>query len=236
MGLLDKKGVDTQEAIKLYDQAEGMAKRSAEAHGKKVYGAEQIADELDKLLRPILMRENLLDAKEYTRIQQLIYDWDSEVDTGKCAAVQMNLINLLPVIKQQQQQQIKTTVSEYRLHLEGKMKGEGCFTFSEDGSITANEALTTKQQKLMTRYVAMRDLDESIKGKTTLDEKDIETARDALRTCLDNKPDWSERPFLQKLTDVLSLGFKALFRAFNSREAGMEKDLEQLVSKRRPNP
>lgn len=232
MGLIGQDCIDTTAALALYAQAEQMAKENAQSKEKKTYGAEEIADELDKLLSPILMVTNLLDDKEYFRLDQLIKDWYSEHETGKCAAVQMNLINLLPVLKQQQHHhhQLKATVSEFRQHLEKKAQQEGCLRSEGDKSNQKDDSRSPKQKKLMMRYEAMQKLDETIKEKPILSETDVQQAKAALQTCMNNKPDWSERPFLQKLTDLLSLGFKALYRAYCSREREMEESLGRKLN------
>lgn len=132
--------------------------------------------------------------------------------------------------KQNFANQIKTTTSELFEHLNDKLADEG-FIFTEQGlaSLHKNDERTPKQQKLINRHFAMHQLHERIKDKTTLDGGDIEAAERALKTCLNNKPEWSERPFLQKLVDVLSVGMTALYRAFNSKETELEEKLSNSL-------
>jgi hypothetical protein len=87
--------------------------------------------------------------------------------------------------------------------------------------------LTPKQEKLKTRYNAIRELDDQINDKNCLEIN--KTAKKALNSCLENHPDWSERSFLQKLTDVLSFPFKPLYRAFFSKERMFENELSQSI-------
>ncbi len=84
-------------------------------------------------------------------------------------------------------------------------------------------------QKMVTRYQALLDLGARIQGKEKLDENDVKFATSQIKKCLDNKPDWAERPFLQKLTDVLSLGIKPLYRTFFSKEKELQTTIEQSI-------
>ena len=68
-----------------------------------------------------------------------------------------------------------------------------------------------------------------IKDKESLTASDMKFAKEQIKKCLDNKPDWTERPFLQKLTDVLSFGIKPLYRAFFSKEKELQKTMEQSI-------
>ena len=195
-----------------------------------------MAEELDKLLRPILMRENLLDKSEYSRINDLINEWTPEKELEQeqekvvhCAQIQAVLIGLLPICKKQQE--IKVAVKEYSEYLSKKATNEDLFN---DYSVSHEK--TTKRGKLEKRYIAISKLNKDIKDKDFLDDNDIKNAKDALSICLDNKPNWSERSFLQKLTDVLSMGFKPLYRAFFSKEKELEKKLgDELSQSKGPN-
>ena len=84
-------------------------------------------------------------------------------------------------------------------------------------------------KKMLTRYQNISDLAATLASKKTLNHSDIKLATNKIITCLNNKPDWSERPFLQKLTDVLSLGIKPLYRAFFSKEKTLQKDMLQTI-------
>lgn len=238
MGLLEEKKIDTDLAISIYAEANKKANKKAEEAKQKAYGADEIATELEKLLSPILMEKNLLDKEEYSRIEGLINQWDpknlSNKKMGACASIQQVLLGLLPICKQQQQ--IKTTVSELKNHLENKIGKEMAFIIDGEGNLVElSSKITPKNEKLAMRYKAIFELDKTIKDKSNLSAEDIEKAKKALKTCLNNKPEWSERPFLQKLTDVLSIGFKPLYRAFFSKEKELEKKLENDLSPKGPN-
>jgi hypothetical protein len=136
---------------------------------------------------------------------------------------------------------IKTIVKNLEAHLANKMQKEGFVpTYENDLSdesfvnLSDSEEYTPAQRKLITRYDAIFKLNKQIGHKSNLDESDIQTAKVALDTCLKNKPDWSERPFLQQLTDILSFGFKALYRAFFSNESKLEEKLDKSLSSPKP--
>ncbi|WP_019218449.1 hypothetical protein [Legionella tunisiensis] len=72
--------------------------------------------------------------------------------------------------------------------------------------VTDNEEYSPMQQKLVNRYHAIdkvHKLYEKIESTDITGSIDKEAAKEAakevVKTCLDNKPDWSERPFLQKI-------------------------------------
>lgn len=105
----------------------------------------------------------------------------------------------------------------------------------ENISVTANRSLTipdtktlsAKQTKLIKRYEAIAQLHEQIQGKSYLDEEMLEQARATLKICKENQPDWSERSFIQKLTDILSLGINPIYRSFFAQEALISKEIEK---------
>ena len=160
-----------------------------------------------------------------------------------------------PPSKKQRDAEIKATVSEYQEYLYKKMENKGfgarlrlvssplVETSGEDETEDETEDITEPsaekntpvQEKLKKRFGAINELNNRIKDKPNLNDEDIKKAKKALKTCLNNKPEWSERPFLQKLTDVLSIGFKPLYRAFFSKEKELEKKLENDLSPKGPN-
>lgn len=113
----------------------------------------------------------------------------------------------------------------YKEHMEKKLRSNGV-DIPLPKEIPAETSSMIK--KMVTRYRAVLDLSERLKDKENLNPQDMEFAKDQIKKCLDNKPDWAERPFLQKLTDVLSLGIKPLYRAF-SKEKGLQKTMEQSI-------
>lgn len=241
MSLIEKNSIDTNKAIKIYNEAEKIAKNKAEQAHRKDYAADDIAPEIEKIITPILMSKNLLDPNEYSRIEQLVNDWYPENLNQQammnCALMQQVITSLLPIFKRDQQlhqqQQIKTTVSELKDHLKNKIDREGAYIFDNKGHpIASSPEISSKNKKLATRYNAIFELDRRIKDKNILDPDDLQEAKNTLNVCLSNKPGWSERPLLQKLTDVLSFGFKALYRAFTSKEKELEDKVDQSLKPR----
>lgn len=141
---------------------------------------------------------------------------------------------LRPEAEEMSEKRIKTAVEEYRAHLAEKIKEEN-IVIPTDGRDTSNE-MSPKQQKLVKRYETISELSERIKDKPRLDESDQQAAKKALDTCLKNKPEWSEEPFLRKLTDVLSFGLTALYREFVSKETELKGGVEQELSNLGPKP
>jgi len=96
-GFLKKEKIDTKIALMVYKKANQIALDST----SDAIGVSEIALELEKLLSTILMKENLLDKKEYSRINDLINQWDpvnvSIKEEGACASIQQVLIGLLPL-------------------------------------------------------------------------------------------------------------------------------------------
>lgn len=127
-------------------------------------------------------------------------------------------------------------VANYQKTLTEKLRKEN-FTFSENGDLLSlnKNNNTSNQDKLIERYKAITKLNnlfiQRAIDKDPLSEADFTQAKDALVFCLNNKPDWSERPFLQKLTDILSLGLKPLYRTFFSTEGKAEKALANILPK-----
>lgn len=115
---------------------------------------------------------------------------------------------------------IINTISLYRDHLRKKMENEGLFEYASSYRTTA------KQDKLIKRYEAINNVYYQINKKSSLNGNEFENVKDAVSTCLRNKPEWSERSFLQKLTDILSLGLKLLYRGFFSKEKQLEEKLQ----------
>lgn len=148
---------------------------------------------------------------------QIRFKTEHEMGAKKTTDTQINVAEL------------KVIVSEYKEHLANEVKKEG-FSIASGAIQPTAEDITTYQQKLINRYNAINELSNIIQGKNSLNATEIKEAKHAVKTCLNNKPEWSERPFLQKLTDGLSLGFKALYRAFYSTESIAEKQIEQVLS------
>ena len=122
---------------------------------------------------------------------------------------------------------LRATVPAYRDHLKAKLIENGV---NLDTIKEIQPGTLPRIQKLINRYNAIVTLDIKIKDKVYITLDDIEYAKTTVTTCLKNKPTWSERPFLQQLTDVLSLGLKFLYREFFSKEKDFQKKMEQAVN------
>ncbi|KTD53775.1 hypothetical protein Lsan_4185 [Legionella santicrucis] len=66
--------------------------------------------------------------------------------------------------------------------------------------------------------------------KPAFTEDDKKNITNALEVCITNQPAWSERPYLQRLTDILSFGFKMLYREFCSKEDNLHNKLESRLN------
>lgn len=122
---------------------------------------------------------------------------------------------------------LQSSVHLYLKHLEKKL------TDNKIGYITGEALIMTKrlspmQEKLITRYNTILDLDKTI-GKPHLNPADIRYSKKAILACAANKPYWTERPFFQQLTDFLSLGARLLCRTFFSKEPKLQKTIENTI-------
>jgi uncharacterized protein (DUF2235 family) len=125
--LIKENGVDSNKAIEIFDEATQIVRKRIP---EGFLEADDIAPDVEKLLGPFMMAENLLDEGEFLRIKDLICAWYPEGVAGedfvKCATVQQVLTNILPRWKEEQQkQQLKPIASEYKAHLLKKIESEG---------------------------------------------------------------------------------------------------------------
>lgn len=123
-------------------------------------------------------------------------------------------------------QELKTTLERYQAHLKKKLQAQGI-----DMPIAGNDQVnhSTYLNKLVKRYEAIRTLNQNMHSKRRLQQQDFSDAQKAIKTCIDNKPTWPERPFIHKLIDLLSLGIKPLYRTFFSKEDEFKKTLDDYV-------
>jgi hypothetical protein len=128
---------------------------------------------------------------------------------------------------------IKDIMNKYQTHLSKKMQdnfGDGYTKFKHVVFEEHNpDGLTKYQIKLVNRYVQVTQACDYF-SKNGVDAVAVDRAKVAAKDCINQRPDWSERPFLQKLTDFLSLGVKPLYRAFSSKEKPLMKDLENITN------
>lgn len=140
------------------------------------------------------------------------------------------------VLAQYQQQQqryckvgeaLKTPLKNYLSHLEEELKKHGLLI-----PIPTNLSRQPHNQmieKMINRYHVIASLHSHFKDKTDFSEEDITFAKRGLKICLNNEPSWFERPFLQQLLDILSLGTTAFYRAFFSTERKLKEDIGESL-------
>jgi hypothetical protein len=89
-----------------------------------------------------------------------------------------------------------------------------------------------KVGRLIKRLEAVKQLKEKLNAN--IDDAAAQNAvSDTLKTCKENKPEWSERPFLRKLADVFTLGLTYFFST-NSTERFIKTMDEQKDSAPKP--
>lgn len=89
-----------------------------------------------------------------------------------------------------------------------------------------------KVDRLIKRLEAVKQLKEKLNAG--IDDAAAQTAvSDTLKTCKENQPEWSERPFLRKLADVFTLGLTYFFST-NSTERFIKTMDEQKDSAPKP--
>ena len=125
---------------------------------------------------------------------------------------------------------LKDVAKNYQSHLENKLKEKGFNIPLKD----MPEDISPITKRLITRYKTVLELNQKINDKENWNKHDVDFAKDKIKICLDNTPDWSERPYVQKLTDILTLGLKALFRSFFSKERALQNTLEQSIETPKP--
>lgn len=113
--------------------------------------------------------------------------------------------------------------SDYRDHLQTKI--------DKAGLTNDSDLISSSQADLLIRYNALNDFLNLYKYDSNVQNNMKQTGSDVLKICLNHHPDWSERPFLQKFTDVLSFGFKPLYRAYFSPEVRLASKLEDAYEK-----
>lgn len=128
---------------------------------------------------------------------------------------------------------LKRTVKEYKEHLARRMKNEQISELPlpalnrTDAEFTPPKVGNSRTQKLINRYIAINKLDSQLENKNTIDDEVKGFVTAAHQTCQENKPNWIERPFLDKLWDVLSLGIRVALRNRFSKEKQYAAELEE---------
>jgi hypothetical protein len=80
-------------------------------------------------------------------------------------------------------------------------------------------------EKLKRRINAMETLQSQLSNISTIDEAVTTHVKEALKVCLENQPTWFEKPFREKLIDILTLGFAVLVRYIRGTKESRTIDL-----------
>ncbi|MBA2649360.1 MAG: hypothetical protein H0U75_07155 [Legionella sp.] len=123
-------------------------------------------------------------------------------------------------------EKFKEYALSYQHHLEKKILKMGTVTPGYQSNVLNIEL----SQKLQRRYEASISLT-TLSQTGTLSSRDVKEANGLLEKILDNRPDWSERPLLQQITDFLTLGLKPLYRGFFSKEKDLQQKLKDSFPK-----
>src|SRR5207253_2712946 len=97
--LIQNGTIDSALALEFHTKAENIAREIAKSLGKADYASDEIIEELETLVNPILMERNLADDDEYNKLHKLIYNWSADnlepQDQQKCALVQQALLSFM---------------------------------------------------------------------------------------------------------------------------------------------
>lgn len=96
---------------------------------------------------------------------------------------------------------LKETLPAYKAHLEDNLSANGV---NIPPPKEMPEETSSMVKEMLTRYQAVLSLEKIIQGKENLGPDDMKLVEEQIKKRLDNKANWSERLFLQKLTDVFS--------------------------------
>lgn len=135
---------------------------------------------------------------------------------------------------------LKRIVKEYKAHLLNRMKRENIpatplsALSSADTEPASPQVGNSRAQKLLNRYQAICTLEKQIANKNIVDAEVKGFVKTAYKTCNENRASWSERPFLDKFLDVISLGIRAALRNRFSKERQYSADLDEMAPESSP--
>lgn len=173
----------------------------------------------------------LIDSYENHPQHHLLHQVISKIDTlykptkeaWAALHLKMCVVNESIIIAQTTTKMLQSTVLLYLSHLKLKLESNG-INPSELGEIhTKNPAY----DKMITRYMIISQLNDRIQTQLSLSKKDVQEVKNDIVACIKNQPNWHERPFIQKLCDILSLGLIPLYRFFFSKEKKFQSNLIQ---------
>ncbi|MBV8802375.1 MAG: hypothetical protein JO131_05335, partial [Gammaproteobacteria bacterium] len=107
---------DTQFVVSIFNQAYSMAFKETKRNSKKEFGMDEIAPQLEKLLKPLLMTIELTKESEYLKLsywaknhtwkEATILSLEAQNIFYKCVSIQGMVSSLLPILEKQQKQNI----------------------------------------------------------------------------------------------------------------------------------
>ena len=116
---------------------------------------------------------------------------------------------------------MKKVVKDYVNYLQKEVEAIG-YELGDDKKIVEGKFSgdENKQKRyrdhLMKRYHAMLELDTEISGSDSITDQQLTLANAKVKVCLDNKPEFKERSFLQQLAGILTLGLRYFFSTENT--------------------
>jgi hypothetical protein len=151
-----------------------------------------------------------------------------------CMALGAQLLNTLlaplTLIKNKiESKEIKNSILAYKNYLLQKIRNE---SGNQHLDLIAFKISSTYSQKLAERYNLISQLTVNLENKDILNHQDKEEARDVLNICLNAEPSWSERPFLQKISDFFNTCFKTNYKTYiPSQEDKFIEDAQKTLNK-----
>jgi hypothetical protein len=125
---------------------------------------------------------------------------------------------------------LKKVVHDYLDHLTKKLTENGILVSRTHEVLRSTQEDSPVIKNQIKRYTAIFSLYTIIKDKKSLDDDDINQALQTVATCTKSRPAWSERPFLQRLMDILSFGIRPLYRSFFSKEVRLQQEIEHAIT------
>lgn len=193
-------------------RAENHLKAVAALKKDDPYCNEQTMIKIDLLNDLFGAYNNVQDEEKTTKVHegaQILFDMYSALDT---------------VLALRKSSETQKTVSSYKTHLQQMLEKEG---IAPRPGATIISQLSSKQQKLLYRYQAIENIHEQIRGKDLLTDDDFKDVKNAVKTCMENQPQASEKTFLEKLAHLLKVAFKLRYQTFFSKEEILIDDVKK---------
>lgn len=135
----------------------------------------------------------------------------------------------------------KKHIADYQTYLENELMKEGIMIECPGGeqpgrfkiqdenltSMSDSDEYSPRQSKLITRLMAINEINMQIYNKEQFDAEDARVIGHNLAICKRNEPSWFERRLLDKLTDIFTFGIKPLVRAIMNQEGKINKEIDQ---------